>query len=168
MLPREDRRHSGPPFHRRHIQGLNVGLASCRDAPNVVAHLGGLHGKRAALFLFGDVMGLSTAPERPSAPVGEVNGFSASFVGKLDSGELLTGTPTVVEVTSTDLTITNKVVNSVALTINNKTVAIGNAVQFKVTGHLLATLNYTIKITVVTDSSPARTKIGYFKFKVEA
>lgn len=97
-----------------------------------------------------------------------MNNFAVSFADVVDSGELLTGTPTVAEQTSSDLTITNKVVNSAALTINNKTVAIGNAVQFKVVGHLLATLEYTIKITVLTDSSPAQTKIGYVKFKVEA
>jgi hypothetical protein len=113
-------------------------------------------------------MGLSTAPEKPSKPVGAVNNFAVSFVGVLDSGELLTGSPTAAEQTTSDLTITNVVVSSAELTILNKTVAIGKAVQFKVVGQLLATLNYRIKITVPTDSSPAQTAIGYVTFKVEA
>ncbi len=109
-----------------------------------------------------------TAPERPLAIVGETNTHSVSFVGLLDSGELLTGTPVVVEQTTTDLTITNKVVNTAALTINDISVAVGMAVQFKVVGHLVANTPYTVKITASTDATPAQTKVRYVKFKVEA
>ena len=113
-------------------------------------------------------MAKNTAPERPVAGVGETNNLSVSFVGVLDSGELLTGTPTATEVTSSDLTISNVAVNTAALVINDITVAIGKAVQCKVVGQLAASVLYTIKITAATDSTPAQTKIRYVKFKVEA
>ena len=102
------------------------------------------------------------------AVVGETNNFAVSFAGVLDSGEVLTGTPTVVEVTTSDLTIANVAVNSSALTINERTVAIGNAVQFNVLGQLAANSPYTLKITAMTDASPAQTKIKYVKFRTEA
>ena len=120
-------------------------------------------------------MGVNTAPERPVAVVGETNTFSVSFTSILDGSELLTGTPDVVEVTSTDLTIVNftptsdkGTVSTTALTINNVTVPIGEAVQFKVTGHLAATAEYTIKITAGTDATPAQTKVRKIIFKAEA
>lgn len=109
-------------------------------------------------------MSLNTARERPVTAAGETNLFSVSFDGVLDSGETITGTPTATEETSSDLTISNVTASSTALTINNVSVAIGRAVQFKVVGQLVATRDYTIKITVVTDSSPAQTKIKYVKF----
>ncbi len=111
-------------------------------------------------------MGASTAKERPVAVVGETNTFSADFSGVLDSGELLTGTPLVVEVTTTDLTISNKVVSTGSLVINGQTVATGMAVQFKVVGQLVATASYTIKITATTDATPAQIKIRYVTFRV--
>ena len=112
-------------------------------------------------------MSLSTAPQRPVAIVGETNNFSVSFAGKLDSGEVLTGTPTAAEQTSSDLTITNVAVSTAALTINDISVAIGLAVQLSVSGHLVANSPYKVKITAVTDSSPDQTKVGYLIFKAE-
>lgn len=111
-------------------------------------------------------MARNTAPERPVAVPGETNLCSVSLVGILDSGELATGTPTVTEVTTTDLTISNVVVNTAALTINSKTVAVGKAVQFKVIGQLVASSPYTLKITVATDSTPAQSKIVFVKLDV--
>jgi len=113
-------------------------------------------------------VGVNTAYERPVAVVGETNAFAVSFSGVLDSGELLTGTPTVAEQTSSDLTIQNKVVSTVALTINGATVAIRMAVQFTVVGQAAANSPYTIKITVGTDATPAQTKVKYVTFAVEA
>lgn len=109
----------------------------------------------------------NTAPELPTAAVGEVNLYSVSFAGVLDTGESLTGTPTVAEQSTSDLTISNVSVSSSALTINGKTVAAGEAVQFKVSGQLTANSPYTLKITVGTDSTPAQTKVKYVKFKCE-
>ena len=112
-------------------------------------------------------MGLNTADERPVAAVGETNNFAVSFVGVLDSGELLSGTPTVAEQTTSDLTISNEAVNTSALTINDRSVAIGKAVQFSVSGQTTANSPYTLKITVSTDSSPAQTKVKYITFVAE-
>ena len=120
-------------------------------------------------------MGLNTAPERPVAVVGDTNTHSFSVANHLDSGELVTGSPDVVEVTTTDLTITNLAgtankgtVSTAALTINNVTVAIGKAIQFQVTGYVAATAEYTAKVTFTTDATPAQTKNRYVKFKAEA
>jgi len=112
-------------------------------------------------------MGVNTAPERPVAVPGETNAFAVSFAGVLDSGESLTGTPTVAEQTTSDLTIANVAVNTSALTINNQSVAVGAAVQFTVAGQLTANSPYTLKITAATDATPAQTKIKYVVFHVD-
>jgi hypothetical protein len=109
----------------------------------------------------------NTAPEQPPAVVGETNVHSVSFAGKLDDGEQLTGTPTVVDEAG-KLTLANKVVNTVALVINDQDVAIGQAVQFTATGYTVANSPYTIKITCGTDGTPAQTKIGRTIIRVEA
>src|SRR5512146_2018090 len=102
-------------------------------------------------------MGLKTAPQRCVVKVGEVRNVSVDFTDVLDSGELLTGTPTVSEATTTDLTFANKAVNTAALTINGRAVAIGAAVQFKVSGQLAAGSPYTITVTATTTATPAQT-----------
>lgn len=112
-------------------------------------------------------MPANTAPQRPVVAVGETRNVSVSFVDLLDSGEVLTGTPTIVEVTTTDLTISNKRVSTTATTINGETVAIGKAVQFKVSGQLTTNSPYTIKITVGTDASPAQTFVKYVRLAVD-
>lgn len=112
-------------------------------------------------------MGLNTAPQQPVMAVGEARNFAVSFADVLDAGELLTGTPTVTEETTTDLTIASKVVNTAELTIDGRTTAIGQAVQFRVSGQLLTHTPYTLKITVGTTASPAQTIVKYVKFVVE-
>lgn len=111
-------------------------------------------------------MARNTAPERPVSVVGNVEVCSVSVAGQLDSGELATGTPTVVEQTTSDLTITNVAVNTAALTISNKTVIVGNAIQFKVVDQVVANSPYTLKITFATDSTPAQTKNVFVKMDV--
>lgn len=113
-------------------------------------------------------MPANTAPQKPTIAVGEIRNVAVSFADVLDSGELLTGTPTVVEVTTTDLTLSSKAVNTAALTINGESVAIGKAVQFRVSGQLVANSPYTIKITVSTDASPAQTLVKYVTFEAAA
>ena len=98
---------------------------------------------------------MSVAIETQYKRAGATRLVSVSLTGQLDSGELLTGTPTIVEVTTTDLTLSNKAVSTAELTISGRTVAIGQAVQFKVVGGTAGT-KYTIRITVATDSSPAQ------------
>jgi len=88
--------------------------------------------------------------QRPVISVGDTEFAKIDYTEYLDSAELLTGTPTVVEVTTTDLTITSKIVNTVAVRILERDVAIGHAVQFKVTGQKSNT-EYSIRITVSTD-----------------
>lgn len=71
-----------------------------------------------------------TAPQVHSLSVNETRAVAVSMVGKLDEGETLSGSPTVVEVDTSDMTLSSKAVNTVALSINGATVAIGNAIQF--------------------------------------
>lgn len=108
-----------------------------------------------------------TAPQRPQTAEGAEDLFSESFDGVLDSGELIASVTSVTEVTSTDLTMSDEAVSTAELTINNIAVATGRAIQFKVVGQLLATKNYTLKMIVVTDSTPAQTKVRYCKFVVK-
>lgn len=109
----------------------------------------------------------NTAPERPVTAVGETNLCSVSFDGVLDSGELLASVTNVTEETTADLTISNIAVSTAALTINNVSVITGRALQFKVVGQLIATGAYTLQMIVITDSTPAQTKVKWVKFVVK-
>ena len=100
----------------------------------------------------------SYRPDRLFKTVAEIRNAKVNLSSELDTGELFTGTPLVVEEKTSDLTITNKVVNVAEITIERVTVAIGNAVQFKITGGVAGQL-YRIRITAITDSSPAQTVI---------
>ncbi len=101
------------------------------------------------------------APQRYSKTVSEVRLISLSFVGKLEAGELLSGTPTVTDNSGSpaELTLSNKAVNDAELTLNGRTVAIGQAVQFRVSGGTGGT-EYTIMASADSDSSPSQTLIG--------
>ena len=111
-------------------------------------------------------MGEHTANERPPMAVGETRNFAVSFVGQLDSGETISSVTSVTEVTTSVLTITNKAVNSAAVTINEVSVGIGLAVQFTVAGQVAASSPYTIKILAVTSGS--QTLVGWVTFPVES
>ena len=89
---------------------------------------------------------------------GDTEIVSINFTDLLDSGELLTGTPTVAEQTTSDLTLGNKAVNTATYeeAQTGNTVAIGAAVQFTVSPGG-STGTYTIRVTVSTDATPART-----------
>jgi len=108
-----------------------------------------------------------TAIEVPTKTVGEILNSAVSFSGKLYAGEKLTGTPTVVEVTTTDLTLSSKVVSIAILIVSGVDVPIGEAVQFSVSGGVAGTL-YTVNISVGTDATPAQTLYGKITFNVEA
>jgi hypothetical protein len=59
--------------------------------------------------------------------------YGVSFAALLDASETLTGTPAVVEQTTSDLTISAVAVNTATfLDANGDTVAIGEGVQFRV------------------------------------
>ncbi len=112
-------------------------------------------------------MSTLTARQRPVAAVGETRLFSYDFTGALDEGELLIGTPAVVELDTEDLTITNKVVSSSELTIDHKSVASGMAVQFLVSGMVVSGEPYGIKITAGTDASQSITRFLEFRVRDE-
>jgi len=93
----------------------------------------------------------STAPQIQEMSASEVRHVAVDFSGKLDTGETLTGTPAVVEVTTTALTITNKAVSTGVLSINSVSVPIGEAIQFTVDAATTGT--YQIRITCGTSES---------------
>jgi hypothetical protein len=95
-------------------------------------------------------------PQTPVISLGDIENFAIDYTDVLDSTETLTGTPTVVEQTTTDLTIASVAVNTSALTILDSSVSVGKAVQFKVSGQKVNT-RYTLLVTVGTTSTPART-----------
>ena len=96
------------------------------------------------------------AKEIPRAGSAEAQNGGADFTLQLDSAELLTGTPTVVEQVTTDLTISSESINSAAVEINGDTVAIGKAVMFSVAGATAGVL-YTLLVTAASDATPAQT-----------
>ena len=108
--------------------------------------------------------GENTAPEVPALLAGEVCEHSIDCRGKLDSGETITGTPTVAEQTTSDLTVTGITVNVAVVTIKGKSVPIGQAVQFKISGQLVAHSPYTLLVTFGT--SAGQTRKGLFGFTV--
>lgn len=110
---------------------------------------------------------MSVLPTYHEKRVSEVRNVAIDFQGKLDTSELLTGTPTVTEVDTTDLTLASKVVSTAELTIRGTTVAIGEAVQFRVSGGV-AGGEYTIRISVTTTASPAQTLVDEVILKVIA
>lgn len=80
---------------------------------------------------------------------------------ELTGSEVLTGTPLVTERTTTDLTITRKIVNTAVETINGASVAIGCAIRFYVVGAKAATGSYIIDISCGTTSSPDAETLTY-------
>lgn len=96
------------------------------------------------------------ANQIPRKHVSEVRNAAVDMRGKLDEGELLSGTPTVTEEVTSDLTFANQSVNVTALRINGRTVAAGEAVVFSVSGGV-ATTQYSMRVQVTTNSTPAQT-----------
>lgn len=81
---------------------------------------------------------------------------AVDMIDYLDGAELMTGTPTITEQNTTDLTLSNKVVSTAELVIDDRTCAIGKALQFKVVGQVAGRI-YVIELSCATTSSPART-----------
>ena len=108
------------------------------------------------------------APEIQCKATSGVRNVAVSFVGKLDSGEVLTGTPTATEITTADLTFSNEAVSTAALTINGRTVPIAEAVQFKVASGGTAGTTYRIRVSAGSDSTPAQTLVVIVKLLVVA
>jgi hypothetical protein len=81
---------------------------------------------------------------------------TVDLIDDLDGEELLTGTPTVVEITTSALTLANEAVNTEPTEANGRLVPIGKAVKFTVTGGAVDT-TYTVRVTVSTTSNVLRT-----------
>ena len=108
-----------------------------------------------------------TLKQRHTLSVGATRLVRVDGTDDLDDGASFTGTPTVVEVTTSDLTLTNKAVNSATYTdIDGATVAIGKGLQFTASGGSAGT-TYTIRVTCSTDSSPAETLVYDLKLNWE-
>ena len=107
-----------------------------------------------------------TIPDVGSKTESEVRLASVDFQGKLESGEALTGTVTVTDDSGT-LTLANAAVNSAALVVNGKDVAVGQGAIFKITGGTAGN-TYTVKISVATDGTPAQTLNARIKLRVIA
>lgn len=71
--------------------------------------------------------------------------------GQMDDGETLSGTPVVTENNTSALTISGPVVSTAILTINDKSVPIGQAVQFTVVGNTQG--RYTVSAYAVSSES---------------
>lgn len=107
------------------------------------------------------------APQIPCFINGETRNGKASFSNRLDTGESLSGTPTLTEIGTTHLTFANVARSTTGLTINGISVTSGHAVTFKVTG-FQANMQYRALIECATDSTPAQTLRGIIRFVVAA
>lgn len=93
---------------------------------------------------------MSLAPQTPQQTVGTVKNGGVSFSGELPASETLSGTPTVT-VSPTGPTLSNKAVNTGAVTLDGVSVPAGEAVTFTVTvGGSVAPGSYTITATCAT------------------
>lgn len=98
-------------------------------------------------------------PELKDKREAEVRTVSVDLEGKLDAGETLTGTPTITSspvgsVSAPGLTIDDEQVSTTVLTINDREVAIGQAVQFMLSD---GTARQTYTITVQCGTSAGQT-----------
>lgn len=110
-------------------------------------------------------MSKATSTEQKTA--GETRNISVRFSELLDSGEALTGTPTILEQTTSDLTISSKVVSTAITVINGVSTPIGEAVQCSILGGTAGT-TYDIQIVAASDSTPAQSIYGNIRLKVVA
>jgi len=98
---------------------------------------------------------MSQAEQIQSKTAAEVRNLAVDFTDKLDSGELLTGTPTV-SGDPAGLTIASVAVSAGALTILGTSVLTGQAVTCSVSGGSAGT-RYTLTIQCGTDATVAQT-----------
>ena len=98
-------------------------------------------------------------PQRITISVGETRNVYVNFTDELQSGDSISSVSSVTEQTTSDLTLANEAVTTSTYVEDgtSDTVAIGKAVVFNVLGGTAANSPYTIRVTVVSDSSPAET-----------
>lgn len=91
-------------------------------------------------------------PQRNKMGVGETRIAAVNFGPTLDDSDTLTGTPTVVEQTTSDLTISQVTLNSATYEErgSGETVAANTAVKFAVTGGSVANSPYSLLVTAST------------------
>lgn len=105
-------------------------------------------------------MSTKTCPQVRDKTANEVRNCVLSLIETLDSGELLTGTPTATASPS-GLTFASVAVNSTTRTLDDgTTVLAGQGVQFKVSGGTAGT-KYKITVQAGTTSTPAQTLEQY-------
>lgn len=91
------------------------------------------------------------APQVRTISTAETRNVAVDMSGKLDGAGVMTGTPLITEVTTSVLTLGSKAVSTAQLTINGATVAIGQALQFTVSGSTAGT--YLVNLQCGTDDS---------------
>ena len=96
------------------------------------------------------------APQIRTKYVSEVRAIGVNFTNDLKGSALLSGANAdVVEVTTSDLTISNQGINAAEIEINDRKVATGKAVVALIAGGTAGT-RYTLKVGDTTDESPAQ------------
>lgn len=89
-------------------------------------------------------------------PLGSVPIVTFDMTPRLESSEVLVGTPGISDAGSTgELTISNQQINTVADAENE--IEIGKAVQFQIATSATVTTTYELDISVDSDSTPAQT-----------
>lgn len=96
---------------------------------------------------------------------GETRTFAVYFGSSLVGDELLNGTPTVVEVSSSDLTISNVGSNGEKQWIGRYESGVDKAVTFSVSGGTAGRV-YVLRITAGTDATVAQTLIQEVELRV--
>lgn len=109
---------------------------------------------------------MAKAEEIPSKTPSEVRNGAISLSHLLNTGELLTGTPSV-SATPSGLTFSNAAVNSGILTVKGVSVPIGEAIQFSISGGTSGVV-YTCTAVCSTTASPTQTVNVVFKLLVSA
>ena len=127
----------------------------------------------------------SYVPQIGEIVIGETQGYLVDFgdtvdkTGPLDTGETLTGTPTITQesvdpdeiddLATASMTLDNKAVGTSTPIINGRQCSSGEYIRF--TGAIADGANavgavYTVKITCGTTSSPARTLVRRVRIRV--
>ena len=89
-------------------------------------------------------------------PIGSNSVVTFDMTPRLESSELLSGTPLVTDSGATgELTISNQQINTVADSSND--IEIGKAAQFQISTSATACTEYTLSVVVSTDGSPTQT-----------
>jgi hypothetical protein len=109
---------------------------------------------------------MARAPQIRTKHPDETRSAAVSFDDVLDSGELLTGTPTVT-IDPSGPTLSNKRVNTGTIVVDGRSVVAGRGVQFSVAGGTDGE-RYEITVTCGTDASPSQTVIATLTLDVAA